>query len=482
MEQDKSESRSGVIVVTDVDHLQMKKSISLLHCTAILISVTGHISIFITPTAIFQYTESVGLSLLIWCIGGLINTGVCLCFTEMGTIYPKAGGGYAYVLKVFGDLPGFMIMYGYILMICCPFWAFVAYIASLYTLQPILGCRPSEAAVKLLASWILVTLVALNCVYMKYVTKVQTFLSITKILALLIIITGGIVRLTQGETEYLDNAFPSTAESLKLGNLGMAMFFSIFTYGGWQVLGSLMEEVRDPGKDAPRSVYLSFAVIILKYILTNLAYFIVLSPQQILQTDAIAVIFTDMLYPPMTPVITILVGVSCVGVLNASIMGHSRILFAGARNGHAPMILSTLHIRFLTPWAAIIVMSAWALVMLVTGGLTTFMEFIQVFSTILSIFVISAQLYLRKTQPDINRPFKANLVMAVTVLAVNVMLLIICVIAAPSRIGLGIVVWFTSLPVYAVFVKWTSKPKGFHKLMAKITNSLQKALVLGKSA
>ncbi|XP_033730352.1 cystine/glutamate transporter-like [Pecten maximus] len=316
---------------------------------------------------------------------------------------------------------------------------------------------------------------------MKYVTKVQAFLSLTKIIALLIIITGGIVRLIQGETENLVNAFPKTAESLEAGNLAMAIFFSIFTYGGWQVLCSLMEEVRDPGRDAPRAVYLSFAIIVLKYILTNLAYFIVLSPHQILHTDAIAVIFTDMLYPPMTPVISILVGLCCVGVLNASIMGHSRILFAGARNGHAPLILGTLHVRFLTPWAAIIVMSAWSLVMLVTGGLTTFMEFIQVFSTILSICVISAQLYLRKTQPDINRPFKANLVMAVTVLAVNAILLVMCVVAAPKRIGLGLGVWLTGIPVYIVFVQWKSKPKGFNKCMAKITHSIQKGLLLGKS-
>lgn len=481
MEQPESESRPEPVVVTEVDHVKMKKSISLLHCTAILISVTGHISIFITPTAIFRYSESVGISLLIWLIGGLINMGVCLCFTEMGTIYPKAGGGYAYVLKVFGDLPGFMIMFGYIMMICCPFWAFVAYIASLYTLQPILGCRPTELGVKLLAAWILVTLVALNCVYMKYITKVQTFLSTTKIIALLIIITGGIIHLIQGETENLENSFPTTAESLEPGNLAMAVFFSIFTYGGWQILCSLMEEVRDPGKDAPRAVCLSFIIIVLKYILTNLAYFIVLSPQQILQTDAIAVIFTDMLYPSLTPVISVLVGVSCVGVLNASIMGHSRILFAGARNGHAPLILGTLHVQFLTPWAAIIFMSAWSLVMLVTGGLTRLMEFIQIFSTILSIFVISAQLYLRKTQPDIKRPFKANLVMAVAVLAINIILLIFCIIAAPDRIGLGLGVWLTSIPVYLVFVKWTSKPKGFNKVMERITHTVQKCLLLGKS-
>lgn len=52
---------------------------------------------------------------------------------------------------------------------------------------------------------------------------------------------------------------------------------------------------------------------------------------------------------------SILVGMSAVGVLNASIMGHSRLIFAGARNGHAPPVFGMLHVRYLTPWPAIII-------------------------------------------------------------------------------------------------------------------------------
>lgn len=60
-------------------------------------------------------------------------------------------------------------------------------------------------------------------------------------------------------------------------------------------------------------------------------------------------------FPYLTPVMSILVGMSAVGVLNASIMGHSRLIFAGARNGHAPPVFGMLHMRYLTPWPAIII-------------------------------------------------------------------------------------------------------------------------------
>jgi len=137
------------------DNVRMKKSINLVHSIAILVAVTGHVSVFISPTAIFRNTESVGMSLMMWLIGGILNLCMALCYTELGTIYPKAGGPYLYVLNVFGPLPAFLILWGYFILITGPFWAFVSYTAALYTIQPIMGCKPKEEAVRILAAWLM---------------------------------------------------------------------------------------------------------------------------------------------------------------------------------------------------------------------------------------------------------------------------------------------------------------------------------------
>jgi amino acid transporter len=134
----------------------MKKSLTLFSCVSILCSVTGHIAVFVAPTAILQFTGSIGLSLLIWIFGGVMNLFLALCFTELATMFPKAGGPYFFILKVFGPFAGFMIMWGYVLLITGPFWAFLSYCASLYILQPFFfKCDPPDAAVKLFAFWIL---------------------------------------------------------------------------------------------------------------------------------------------------------------------------------------------------------------------------------------------------------------------------------------------------------------------------------------
>lgn len=149
------ERKNNSVVIEQKD-VQMKKSISLFHCVSIMFSVTGHVSVFIAPSAVLTYTGSVGLSLIMWVIGGLINLCLALCYTELGTMFPKSGGAYAYILETFGDFAGFMIAWGYLALIMAPFWAFGAYSVSVYILKPFfMNCDPPEMGILMLSMFIL---------------------------------------------------------------------------------------------------------------------------------------------------------------------------------------------------------------------------------------------------------------------------------------------------------------------------------------
>ncbi|XP_076448817.1 large neutral amino acids transporter small subunit 1-like isoform X2 [Babylonia areolata] len=447
-----------------------------------MVAVTGHSSIFISPASILGVTGSIGASLVVWLIGGLINMGLALCFAELGTMLPKAGGPYAYVLRTFGPLPGFLIMWGYVVLISGPVWAFLAYTAALYIIKPVFSdCRPPEVdtGIKLLAGWIMITLVALNCVYMKYVTKIQTFLSGTKILALLIIIVGGIYELAQGNTENFQTMFEGTTQ--EPGQWAVAIFYSIFSYGGWQVVTSLMEELKNPGRDLPLSVYLTFVIVIVKYIMSNVAYFTLLSPTDMMHSDAVALDFVQRLYRPLSIVLAVFVATTSIGALNACIMGHSRLLFAGARNGHMPTILGMIHEKYLTPWPANLVLLIWGLAMLYSGSVTDMMEFISLFSTIMGIAVVLSVLYLRYTKPTEHRPYKTMLFVPLAQLLINVAVLILAVYQKPHRMGVGLAILFAGVPVYWLGVLWRSKPPEFTQLVEGLTIFAQKTVLLVKS-
>ncbi|BFZ23600.1 hypothetical protein BsWGS_26639 [Bradybaena similaris] len=472
---------NGPSVQRQISTVEMKKSINLLHCTAIMVAVTGHSSIFVSPSFILNLSGSVGATLVVWLIGGLINLGMALCFAELGTMFPKAGGPYSYTMKSFGPLMGFLIMWGYTVLIAGPFWAFLAYTAALYIVKPVFpNCTTGQidTAVNLLAGWIMITMVILNCVYMKYVTKVQTLLSGSKLLVLLLIIGAGIYNLAKGKTENFEAPFATT--TTEPGKFALAIFYSIFSYGGWQVMTTLLEEVKDPARDPPRSVYISFAIVISKYIMTNVAYITLLTPAEIVGSSAVASLFIDRLYSPLVVVVSVFVALTSIGALNASIMGHSRLLFAGARNGHMPQILGMVHAKYLTPWPSIFVYLAWGLVMLFTGGVADMMEFISLFSTIMGIVVIASLLYLRWKMPNEKRPYQTMLFVPIVEIVVNIAILVLGIYQKPQKMGIGLAILFAGIPVYWFGVLWKSKPKEFTEIVDGLTLTAQKLFLLTK--
>ncbi|XP_033754317.1 Y+L amino acid transporter 2-like [Pecten maximus] len=465
----------------DSSKVEMKKSLNLFHCVAIMVAVTGHSSVFISPSNILRATGSVGGSLIVWLIGGLINMMLALCFAELGTMFPQAGGPYAYVMHTFGPLPGFLIMWGYVVLVAGPFWAFLAYTAALYIVQPVYpDCDAPDGGVKLLAGWIMITMVILNCVYMKYVVKIQSLLSSTKIIALAIIVVAGIIQLAKGETENFQNIFEGTSNDP--GQIGLAVLYSAFSYGGWQVMTSMMEEVKKPGRDLPRSVYITFIIVIIKYIMTNVAYFTLLSPSEILGSQAVALSFMQRVYSPLSAVISAFVATTSIGALNASIMGHSRLLFAGSRVGHMPAILGMISHKYLTPWPSILVLLTWGLVMLYTGGVIDMMDFIGLYSTTMGIAVVLSLLYLRYTKPDDHRPYQTMFFVPLVMLVVNIAVLVLAIYQKPQKMGIGLGILFSGIPLYWFGVLWEPKPKCFRDFIGGWTIVAQKLFMIGKTS
>lgn len=135
---------------------ELKKTVNFKQCTAILIALTGNIAIFIRPADILVNIGSIGGFFIFLFVSGLTCLFLALCFAEVGTIYPKAGGPYAFVLMVFGSLPAFIIMWGYVCLIVGPFWVIMAHTAVLYLVKSFfLSCDPPETVLKLLTAWTL---------------------------------------------------------------------------------------------------------------------------------------------------------------------------------------------------------------------------------------------------------------------------------------------------------------------------------------
>lgn len=148
--------RGPVSTNTTDGTVRLDRFMSLGHFVVILVASTGGQSVFISPGPILQYSGSVGLALIIWFAGGILNLLLALCFTELGTLFPEAGGPYVFTLRTFGSMPAFLTVWGYTILVVSPAWALLAYITALYSVQPFFsGCSPPLLGVRLLAAVIL---------------------------------------------------------------------------------------------------------------------------------------------------------------------------------------------------------------------------------------------------------------------------------------------------------------------------------------
>ena len=93
--------------------------------------------IFVSPVGVLQNMGSVGATLILWALMGLYTVGQALCYAELGTVIPKAGGDYTYVYEIFGEVPGFLVVYAHIFLAVASAVGALGLTAAVYILQPL---------------------------------------------------------------------------------------------------------------------------------------------------------------------------------------------------------------------------------------------------------------------------------------------------------------------------------------------------------
>ncbi|TRY54190.1 hypothetical protein DNTS_030460 [Danionella cerebrum] len=212
-----------------VEKLKLKPELGLLDGIFLIAGVIIGSGIFMSPQYVLLYSGSPGASLLIWATSGLLAMMASLCYAELGTLIRESGGEYIYILRTSGHLAAFICTFtSNILLRPCSLIA-GALIFAQNSLAPFYeGCPPPNGAVKFLAALGIITLTVVNCLNVRSSIRVTGFCTTMKILGLLIITTGGVVRLIQGDTSSsLQNAF----EGKKLNIRSMVLLTKMKTKG-----------------------------------------------------------------------------------------------------------------------------------------------------------------------------------------------------------------------------------------------------------
>uniref|UniRef100_A0A673KTT3 Solute carrier family 7 member 9 n=1 Tax=Sinocyclocheilus rhinocerous TaxID=307959 RepID=A0A673KTT3_9TELE len=241
--------------------------------------------IFISPKAVLEGTGAVGPCLCVWAACGVLATMGALCYAELGTMIMKSGGEYPYLMEGFGPLLAYLYSWSTIVVLKPSSFAIIALSCAEYASTPFYpGCTPPQVVTKCLAA----ACIFINCLSVKLAYRVQNFFTVAKLLIIVIIVVSGIVLLAQGNTQNLKDPFAGATTSF--GAIGLAFYNGLWAYDGWNQLNFITEELKNPYRNLPLAIIIGIPLVIVCYIFVNIAYFSVMTPTELLQSPAVAVV------------------------------------------------------------------------------------------------------------------------------------------------------------------------------------------------
>ncbi|XP_078260765.1 cystine/glutamate transporter [Rhinoraja longicauda] len=450
----------------------LKKKVNLLRGISIIIGTIIGAGIFISPKGILQHTGTVPMALAVWAACGILSLFGALSYAELGTSIPKSGGHYTYILEAFGPLPAFVRVWVELIVIRPAATAVISLAFGQYILQPLfMPCGVPEIAVKITTTIGITAIMYINSMSVNWTARLQICLTFCKLAAILIIIIPGLVQLFKGETQNFHQS--SQQREVSLTGLPLAFYSGMYAYSGWFYMNFVTEEVENPDRNIPLAICISMAVVTVGYILTNVAYFVVMSPEEIMASEAVAVTFAERLMGKFSVAVPIFVALSCFGSMNGGIFAVARMFFVASREGHLPEILSMIHVRKHTPLPAVIVLYPLTVFMLFVSDLYSLLNFLSFARWLFIGLVVAGLVYLRHKRPDMRRPFKVPLFIPVFFTLTCLFNVTLSLYSDPINTGIGFAIILTGIPAYYLFVVWDNKPKCFRRLMDSMTKTLQ---------
>lgn len=477
--------KSSILSTTSATVLQakvsLKKSLGLFNAVSVIVGIIIGSGIFISPKGVLVQSGSVGLSLLVWGASGCVALIGGLCYMELGILMPVAGGDYHYIQKNYGPLLGFLYAWTQVFIVFPAGNAAVSLTFAKYFLQPIFGsCLPTGNLETIVAASAILLLGVVNCASVKWASRVQDFFSVAKVFALLLIIAFGIMSLSSPRSHFpkeVDEIFADSKTSASA--ISLAFYQGLYSFAGFNYLNFLMGELKEPERNLPLAMFIAMPLITFVYVMTNVAYFSVLTTYEMLQTEATALTFAQRTLGKGAGVMSFFVSLSCFGGLNGAILSSSRMFFAAASRGHLPEVLSMIHVTQSTPMPAVIFECLLSIVMLMVKdvyALINYITFAEFFFVGIAVTVVP---YLRWKHPELARPVSVPLPLAILFILVCVFLIIVPLVEDPATNCWGIAIIAAGIPAYWLGVLWKprDKPMFIQEAMRDMTAATQKLLV-----
>ncbi|MBX7042037.1 MAG: amino acid permease [Ignavibacteria bacterium] len=425
--------------------------------------------------------QSGGLLLLAWLIAGVITFIGAVTNAEIAGLIAAPGGQYVYFKEMYGKAFAFIYGWSCFSVIQSASIASIAYVfaESVNAVLPLphLGQSLEEwslfgifyplnnfgvKALTILTIIFLTTANYLGVIFGGFISNVFTTLKVLGIAVIIILglaLSGGSIENVQpwGES-------PSAEYGTSLGLFGAmfaAMLGAFWAYDGWNNIGYLGGEIKDPKKNIPLALFTGVSAVMVIYLITNFTILYIMPVNEIIETankenTIIAVeALRKFLGHGGAFFISVLIMISTFGTTNGTILASSRIYFAMAKDGLFFPSAGNVHPKFKTPYTSLIIQGTWASILVLSGtfdqltDMLIFASFIFYGAGAFGVFI------LRKKMKDHHRPYKVMGYPYVPFIFVLfcITLVVVTILQNPRDAGIGLVLVLSGIPFYIFWKK-----------------------------
>ena len=440
-----------------MENKQLQKSLGIAAALSTVVGMVIGGGVFFKPQAVYTLTGGApGLGILAWIIAGIMTITAGLTAAEVSAAIPKTGGMMVYIEEIYGKKLGFLTGWMQTVLF---FPATAAAIAVMFGQQAALLLNNSSLVMPMTIGVILLIGI-LNTFGSKTSGAIQTVSTVCKLIPLVLIIVFGFIK-GSGDNPVMS---PLVAEGISpMGIIGQLLVAILFAYDGWINVGAIAGEMKNPGKDLPKAIIGGLSIVMAINVVINLAYLWVLPASELAQYASPASIVAEKIFGPVGgKLINVGILVSVFGCLNGYLLTGPRIPYTLANQKLLPATFGKLN-KNGVPANATLFMAVLSVIYALSGQFNLLSDLsmfaIWAFYTLTFIGVIK----LRKTQPDLKRPYKVPFYPVIPIISICSGLFVVIdqlFLAGmkSSMISLGgVIVTLIGLPVYAVMTKKNSE-------------------------
>jgi APA family basic amino acid/polyamine antiporter len=417
-------------------------------------------AIFLTPADIARTLPHAGWILAVWVLGGLLALAGALTYAELGAMYPKAGGQYHYLKEAWGPLPAFLfgwasffvIMSGGIAAIAAGFGEyfgiFVPYFSNARRLLSVpLGATTwNVTGGQLAGALAIAALTLVNALGVREGARIQNVFTIVKIGALAAFAGAGLVVAAPAAVRL---AAPAPARPF--ASAGIALVAVLWAYDGWYTPTFSAGEMRDPARALPRGLIAGTLAILVLYTAANLVYMRALPLDRLAASPRAAETAAVALFgPAFARAVSLAILVAMFGCLSANVLACARIYQPMAADGLFFHALARLDPRRGVPTASLVAQGIWSIVLVLSGTFEELFTYVVFIEVVIFAATGAAIFRLRRTRPDVPRPYRAPGYPVVPALFVLASLAIAAntILEKPKEALAGLALLVVGLPAY----------------------------------